>query len=58
MSVFTRKSLYQLRQQLTIKLIENAEWDQIERILKDLAQQMNLSVDKIDESVRDQILYT
>lgn len=54
----TRKSLYQLRHQLTIKLMENAEWDQIEPILKDLAQQMNLSVDKLDESVRDQILYT
>jgi len=54
----TRKSLYQLRQQLTIKLIENAAWDEIEPILKDLAQQMNLSVDKIDEAIRDQILYT
>jgi p-methyltransferase len=54
----TRKSLYQLRQQLTIKLIENATWDQIEPILKDLAQQMKVPVDKIDESVRDQILYT
>jgi radical SAM superfamily enzyme YgiQ (UPF0313 family) len=53
----TRKSLFQLRQQLTIKLIENAAWDEIEPILKDLAQQMNLSVDKIDEAMRDQILY-
>lgn len=51
----TRKSLYQLRHKLTIKLIENAAWDQIEPILKELAQQMNLPVDKIDESVRDQI---
>ena len=54
----TRKSLYQLRQQLTIRLIENAAWDQIEPILKDLAQQMKTPVDKIDESVRDQILYS
>jgi len=53
----TRKSLYQLRHQLTIKMIENATWDQIEHILKDMALQMNLSIGKIDESVRDQILY-
>lgn len=54
----TRRSLYRLRQQLTIKLIENAEWEEIESILKDLALHMKLSVDKIDESVRDEILYT
>jgi radical SAM superfamily enzyme YgiQ (UPF0313 family) len=53
----TRKSLYQLRQQLTIKLIENAAWDQIEPILKELAKEMKLSVDKIDETVRDQFVY-
>ncbi len=53
----TRKSLYQLRQQLTIKLIENAARDQINPILKDMAQQMNLSFDKIDEAMRDQIFY-
>ena len=54
----TRKTLYQLRQKLTLKLIENAAWDQIEPILKEIALKMNLSVDRIDESVRDQILYT
>jgi p-methyltransferase len=54
----TRRSLYQLRHQLTIRLMEHASWDQIEPILRALAQQMNLPVDKIDESVRDQILYS
>lgn len=54
----TRKLLYQLRHQLTVKLIEKATWDQIKPILKDLALQMKVSVDRIDESVRDQILYS
>jgi len=52
----TRKSLYQLRQQLTIRLIDNAAWEQTEPILRDLAQEMKLSVGNIDEYVRDQIL--
>ena len=30
----TRKALFQLRHQLTIKLIENAPWQQMEPILK------------------------
>jgi len=51
----TRKSLFQLRQQLTIRLIENAPWDQIESILRSAAQQMKISVGSIDESLRDNI---
>jgi radical SAM superfamily enzyme YgiQ (UPF0313 family) len=51
----TRKLLFQLRQQLTIKLIENAPWEQIEPILRNLAQKMNLSVDRIGESLRHEI---
>ncbi len=51
----TRKSLFQLRQRLTIKLIENAPWEQIEPILKDAAQQMNISVGRIEESLRCEI---
>ena len=51
----TRKSLFQLRQQLTIRLIENAPWDQIEPILRSAAQQMKISVGRIDESLRDDI---
>lgn len=52
----TRKSLFQMRHQLTIKLIEKAPWNQIETILKDMAQLMEISVDKIDEHLRDEIL--
>ena len=52
-----RKKLYQLRHQLTVKLKEQASWDQIEFILKDVAMHMNLPVVDLDESVRDQILY-
>jgi p-methyltransferase len=51
----TRKLLFQLRQQLTIKLIENAPWEQIEPILRSMAQKMNLSVERIGESLRHEI---
>jgi anaerobic magnesium-protoporphyrin IX monomethyl ester cyclase len=52
----TRKSLFQLRQQLTIKLVENAPWENIEPILKSMAQLMELPVDGIRESLRHEIL--
>ena len=51
-----RRSLYQLRQQLTIKLIENEPWENIEPILKLMAQQMKLPADSINESLRHEIL--
>jgi len=51
----TRKSLFQLRHQLTVKLIENEPWEQIEPILKDAAQQMNLPVGSIGESLQREI---
>jgi hypothetical protein len=51
----TRKSLFQLRQRLTIKLIEKAPWEQIEPILKNMAQHMELPVDTIGESLRREI---
>jgi anaerobic magnesium-protoporphyrin IX monomethyl ester cyclase len=54
-SLSTRKLLFQLRQQLTIRLIENAPWDQIEPILRNMAQQMNVSVGNIEESLRNSI---
>lgn len=52
----TRKSLFQLRQQLTVKLIEKAPWNQIETILKNMAQLMEFSVDKIGEHLKDEIV--
>jgi anaerobic magnesium-protoporphyrin IX monomethyl ester cyclase len=51
----TRKSLFQLRQQLTIKLIEKAPWEQIEPILKNMAHKMEISANSIGESLRQEI---
>lgn len=51
----TRKSLFQLRQRLTINLIENAPWDQIEPILRHAAQLMNIPIDGIGESLMHKI---
>ena len=50
-----RKSLFQLRHQLTIKLIEKAPWEYIEPILKSMAHHMGISVDRIGESLRQEI---
>ncbi len=50
-----RKSLMQLRQQLTVKLIEDAPWDQAGSILEDMAKQMNLPFTGISESLRNEI---
>ena len=49
-------SLNQLRQQLTVKIIENAPWGQIEPILQGIAKEMNLPVIPVDESLRQEIL--
>jgi p-methyltransferase len=54
-NVPTRKLLFQLRQQLTMKLIENAPWEQIEPILRGMAQKMNFPVGRIGESLRQEI---
>jgi radical SAM superfamily enzyme YgiQ (UPF0313 family) len=52
----TRRTLFQLRQQLTIKLIENAPWAEIEPILQRMAVMMELPVDGIGEGLRREIL--
>jgi len=52
----TRKTLYQLRQQLTIKLMENALWPDIVSILKNMALLMELPVDAIGEGLRQEII--
>jgi anaerobic magnesium-protoporphyrin IX monomethyl ester cyclase len=54
----TRKLLFQLRQQLTIKLIEKAPWEQIEPILKNMAQQMSIPADGIGEQLSHEISTT
>ncbi|MEI6899414.1 MAG: radical SAM protein [Bacteroidota bacterium] len=48
-------SLNQLRQQLTVKIIENAQWEQIEPILQGIAHQMNLPVNPVNPSFRNEI---
>lgn len=50
-----RKSLIQLRQQLTVKLIENAPWDQVTYILENMSQQMNLPFSGVNESLRNEM---
>ena len=52
----TRKSLFRLRQELTINLIEKASWEQIEPVLKTMAVQMELPVDGIGELLRKEII--
>ena len=52
----TRRSLFQLRQQLTIRLIENAPWGKIDPILKKMAVLMELPVDGIGEQLRKELL--
>jgi anaerobic magnesium-protoporphyrin IX monomethyl ester cyclase len=51
----TRKALFQLRHQLTIKLVENAPWQQIEALLLKMAQLMEISTDGIEERFRKEI---
>jgi radical SAM superfamily enzyme YgiQ (UPF0313 family) len=50
-----RKTLIQLRQELTVKMIEQAPWELVEPLLKDIAQQMNKPIDTIPGAFRDEI---
>jgi anaerobic magnesium-protoporphyrin IX monomethyl ester cyclase len=51
-----KRSFFQLRHQLTIKLIENEPWQEVENVLKEMAHQLNLPVDGLDGSFRDEII--
>jgi radical SAM superfamily enzyme YgiQ (UPF0313 family) len=51
-----RKSLFHLRQQLTIKLMENAAWIEIEPILRNMTGLMELPAEVIGEHLRNKIL--
>jgi hypothetical protein len=55
-SLETRRSLFYLRQQLTIKLIENAPWGEVLPILKNMAEEMELPADGIGEGLKKEIL--
>jgi anaerobic magnesium-protoporphyrin IX monomethyl ester cyclase len=52
----TRRALFQLRQRLTIKLIESAPWEQSEVILKKMAVLMELPGEGIGEHLRNEII--
>jgi radical SAM superfamily enzyme YgiQ (UPF0313 family) len=52
----TKRSFFQLRQQMTIKLIEYKPWQEVENILKEMALQLNLPLDGLDDSLRDEII--
>lgn len=51
----TRKALFHLRHQFTIKLIEKAPWEHIEPILKSMSQLMDIPADGIGENLRKEI---
>jgi radical SAM superfamily enzyme YgiQ (UPF0313 family) len=51
-----RRSFFKLRHQLTIKLIENEPWEEVENVLKDMALRLNLPVDGLDRSMQDEII--
>ena len=51
-----RRSFFRLRHQLTIKLIENEPWQEVENVLKEMAQRLSLPVDGLDGSLQDEII--
>jgi anaerobic magnesium-protoporphyrin IX monomethyl ester cyclase len=51
-----RRSFFQLRHRLTIKLIENEPWQEAENVLKEMAHRLNLPVDGLDGSMQDEII--
>ncbi|MEI7662609.1 MAG: B12-binding domain-containing radical SAM protein [Bacteroidota bacterium] len=50
-----RRSFFQLRHRLTIKLIENEPWQEVENVLKEMAIRLSLPVDGLDGTFRDEI---
>jgi anaerobic magnesium-protoporphyrin IX monomethyl ester cyclase len=55
-SLETRKALFQLRHQLTIKLMENEKWEKIEPVIRSMAEHMELRTNGIGDHLRDEIL--
>ena len=51
-----RRSFFQLRHQLTIKLIENEPWQEVENVFKEMALKLNLSVEGLEGSLQDEII--
>jgi len=53
----TRLKLFQIRHQLTVKLLGGAPWKQIEPILKEFTTRMELPLDGIGDHLKDEILF-
>lgn len=51
-----KQSFFRLRHQLTIKLIEQEPWQEVENLLKEMALILNLPVEGIDSSLQDEII--
>jgi len=52
----TRRKLFYLRQQLTIKLMDNAPWEQTEIIIREMTVLMELPVEGIVDQLRNEII--
>lgn len=52
----TRKSLFQLRQKLTLKFIDHEPWKAIEPVIREMAFRMELPSDRINEHLNNDIL--
>jgi radical SAM superfamily enzyme YgiQ (UPF0313 family) len=53
----TRLQLFQLRHELTVKLIDGASWGQIDPILKEMATKMELPTDGIGDHLINEIIF-
>jgi hypothetical protein len=53
----TRLHLFQLRHELTVKLIDDASWGQIDPILKEMVTKMELTTDGIGDHLINEIIF-
>ena len=52
----TRRKLFQLRQQLTLKMMDGTSWRESETILKEMTRLMELPVDGIGDHLRNEFI--
>ncbi len=55
-NVDAKRSFFRLRHKLTIQLIENEPWQEVEHTLIEMAQSLNLPVDGLDGSFQNEII--
>ncbi|GAG53090.1 unnamed protein product, partial [marine sediment metagenome] len=51
-----RQTLFQLRQRLTVQLIEQSPWERIAATLADISQTMGFSQKNVDEKFRHELV--